>query len=262
MMSIVMANLAGKVALVTGAKQGIGKGCALELARAGADVAVNDLSDAHAAGQVAEEIRSMGRRAAVTLADVSNRQAVEAMIEEAVRQLGRLDILVANAAFSMRKPFLELTPKDMEDTLAVTLWGVFHSCQLAARQMVSQNQGGSIVVISSVHALLPIRNALPYNTAKAGVNHMARSMANELVPYRIRVNAIEPGWTDTPGERKFMSEEEIRSRGKLLPFGRMATPEEIGKGAAFLASDDAGYITGSILRIDGGFVFPDAASQQ
>ena len=256
MMAIAMEKLAGKVALVTGANRGIGKGCALEMARQGADVAINDKSDAQQAAQVAEEIRRMGRRAAVVIGDVADRQAVEAAVKETVGQLGRLDILVANAAYSMRKPFLELTAKDMEDTLAVTLWGVFHSCQFAARQMVSQNQGGSIVVISSVHALLPIVNALPYNTAKAGVNHMARTMANELTGHRIRVNVIEPGWTDTPGERKFMPDEEIRRQGKLLPLGRLATPEDIAKGAAFLASSDASYITGSVLRIDGGFVFP------
>lgn len=125
----------------------------------------------------------------------------------------------------------------------MSLWGVFHCCQFVARQLVRQGRGGSLVVISSVLGMLPMRNSLPYNTAKAGINHMARTMANELARYRIRVNVVEPGWTDTPGERAFATEEEIQEGGKRLPLGRMGTIEDIGRGVAFLVSDDASYIT-------------------
>jgi len=120
--------------------------------------------------------------------------------------------------------------------------------------MVVQGNGGSIVIISSLHASLPYRGSLPYTTAKAAISHMGRVMANELAQYRIRVNIVEPGWTDTPGEREYASEEVIRREAKRLPLGRLATIEDIGKGVAFLVSDEAGHITGTRLRIDGGQV--------
>lgn len=137
------------------------------------------------------------------------------------------------------------------------LWGAFHASQLAARQMVKQGEGGSIVMISSVHAYRPYPLSTAYNAAKAGLNHMAFTWAVELAAHRIRVNVIEPGWIDTPGERKYFSEEEIRERGKQLLLGRLGTPEEIAKGVAFLVSDEtASYVTGTRLRIDGGYVLP------
>lgn len=249
-------RLKDKVALVTGANRGIGRSCAIELAREGADVAVNYRRHQEEAEGVAADIRALGRRAIVFQADVADRAAVEAMVADTAARLGRIDILVANAAFSIRKPVLDLTPEDFQRTLGVTLFGVFHSCQLAARRMVAQGQGGSIVVVSSVHALVPYQTSVAYNTAKAGANHMARTMAAELARYGIRVNIVEPGWTDTPGERQFATEEELRAGGARLPLGRLATAEEIAKGVVFLATEDASYITGSTLRIDGGFVLP------
>lgn len=247
-------RLEGKVALVTGANRGIGRGCAIELAREGADVAINYRRHVEEAEAVAQEVRTFGRRALVLQGDVADRRADEALVAGTVRELGRLDVLVANAAASVRKPFLELREQDMAATLGVSLWGVFHCCQFAARQMVAQGGGGNLVVISSVHAVLPVKNSLPYNTAKAGINHMARTMANELAQHRIRVNVIEPGWTDTPGERAFATEEQIQAGAKELPLGRLGTIEDIGKAVAFLVSEDGGYITGSTLRIDGGYV--------
>jgi glucose 1-dehydrogenase len=253
-------KLNGRVALITGANRGIGKGCALEMAREGADVAINYRTHSDEAEAVAAEVRALGRRALVVGGDVADRSADEGMVRAVLSELGKLDILVANAAASIRKPFLELSVEDMRFTLGVSLWGVFHCCQLAARQMVDQGQGGSIVVISSVHAVMPYKNSLPYNTAKAGINHMARTMANELAEHRVRVNIVEPGWTDTPGERKHATDEELREGGKHLPLGRLASIEDIAKGVAFLASDDASYITGATLRIDGGFVLPRGVS--
>jgi len=141
-------------------------------------------------------------------------------------------------------------------TVDVTLLGTFHCAQLAARQMVRQERGGIIIAISSVHAAMPYRGCVPYNAAKAGLNSMVLTMANELSEFRVRVNAVEPGWTDTPSQHTRYSEERLRRGAARLPFGRLATPEEIAKGVAYLASDDAAYITGSILRIDGGFVLP------
>ena len=249
-------SLEGRVALITGANRGIGEGCALELARRGADIAVNYRSHGEEAEAVAEEIRRLGRRAIVLQGDVSDRQREEELVRATVSELGSLVILVANAAASVRKPFVDLTEEDLRFTIDVCLWGVIHCCQFAARQMVAQGRGGNIVVVSSVHAVLPIKNSLPYNTAKAGINHMARTMASELVGEGIRVNILEPGWIDTPGERTFSSEDEIKEAGQRLPMSRLGTIEEIGKGVAFLASDDASYVTGSTLRVDGGFVLP------
>ncbi len=251
-----MSGLEGKVALVTGAARGIGRACALELARRGADVAINELRYVDEAEAVAHAVREMSRRAMVVPADVSDRSAMDAMVQRTVTELGRLDVLVANAGRNARKPFLEMEPADMEQTLAVTLWGSFHVSQFAARRMVQQGQGGTIVFISSVNADLAIQGSAAYNAAKSGVNQMARTMAAELAPHAIRVNVIEPGWIDTPGERGWKSEQELIEAGRKLPFGRLGSPEEIARGVAYLASNDASYVTGSTLRIDGGYVLP------
>jgi glucose 1-dehydrogenase len=249
-----MNGLNGKVALVTGAARGIGKGCVLELARRGADVAINDCAHLDQAEQVATEVRAMGRRALVIPLDVTDRVASAALVERAVTGLGRLNIVVANAGFSIRKPFLELEEADAVATLAGTFWSGFHVTQFAARQMARQAEGGSIVFISSVLAVVPFPASSIYNASKAGINHLARTMAAELAALGIRVNAVEPGWIDTPGERKYATDEEIREAGMLLPLGRLGSIEDIAKGVAYLASDDAAYVTGSILRIDGGYV--------
>ena len=255
-----MVDLSGKVALVTGSSRGIGRGCALEMARVGADVVVNYHTHADEAEGVVKEIRSLGRRSIAVQADVSDRMAVEMLVTAAVDRLGRLDILVSNAYYSKREPLLEMSVEGMEDTLAVTLWGGFHAAQFAARQMVGQGQGGSLLFITSVHAFIPFADHLAYNTAKAGTNHMAATMAGELGPHRIRVNVIEPGWIDTPGERKYRTEDELREAGAKLPWGRLGRPDEIGKAAAFLCSDAASYITAAVLRVDGGFWLPTRQS--
>ncbi len=248
-----MIDLAGKVALITGSSRGIGRGCALEMARAGADIAVNYRTHPDEAEAVAEEVRTMGREALVVEADVADRAAVDRMVADTVRQLGRLDIAVCNAAYSKREAFLEMSVEGMQRTLDVTLWGVFHAAQAAARQMAEQGRGGSILFISSVHAFIPVPTSLAYNAAKAGINHMAATIANELTTHRIRVNVIEPGWIDTPGERVYATEEQIQEEGQKLPWGRLGTIQDIGRTATFLSSDAADYITGAVLRVDGGF---------
>lgn len=245
-------SLAGKVALVTGAARGIGRAIALELAHRGADVILNDFRNQAEANEVAATIEKMGRQAKVCLADVGDRSQVERMFEEALRTFARIDILVNNAAYSVRKPLLELTPEDVESTWAVSLWGVFHCSQLAARHMAAQG-GGAIVNISSLHGSRPYLNASTYNGAKAAINHMAASWALELAPQHIRINTIEPGWIDTPGERAFNTEEAIATGGSRIPLGRLGLPEEIAKAVAFLVSDDASYITGATVRVDGGY---------
>jgi glucose 1-dehydrogenase len=243
----------GKVAVVTGGARGIGRAVALELAGRGARVVVNDFQCMDEAEGVAREIEGSGAEALVHQADVSNRGAMEGLFEAAVARFGRVDIVVANAARNVRKPLLELTVEDVEATWGVTQWGVFHACQLGARQMVAQGGGGAMVVVSSIHSFRPYPNASAYNGAKAAVNQMAKSWALELAEHGIRVNVVEPGWTDTPGERGYFTEEELAAGGELVPLGRLADPAEIARAVVFLASDEASYLTGAVLRADGGY---------
>ena len=250
-------NLTGKIALVTGGGRGIGKGCALELARRGADVVLNDRPGSPDLETAAAEIRELGRTCHFVPADVFSRTGCEEVVNTAMELAGRIDILISNPAYSRRKPFLEYDPEDFERTIQGTLTSGFHISQLVARQMVQRGGGGKIVFISSVQAELPLSFCVAYGAAKAGLNHMMRTISVELSGHRINVNAIEPGWIDTPGEHDTFDEETIAREGKMLPWGRMGKPEDIGRAAAFLASEDADYITGSVLPVDGGFRYKD-----
>jgi glucose 1-dehydrogenase len=249
-----MGQLDGKVALVTGASRGIGRGSALCLAEEGADVVVNYRTHPDEAEAVVGAITHMGRRALAYQADVGERGQVEAMFAAAVEHYGRLDIVVANAAYSVRQPVIEAAWEGVQRTLNVSQMGVFHTCQLGARQMVKQGQGGKIVIISSIHSEQPFANSASYNMAKAAINHLGMTMANELTQYRINVNVITPGWIDTPGERNYATDEEIKEGAKVMPWKRLGTEREIGRSVVFLCSPDADYVTGSILRVDGGFM--------
>lgn len=249
-------TLAGKQALVTGAGQGIGKGCALELARAGADVVINDRPDSEDVEITAEEIRALGRKCTVITANIFQREECERLVSQAIEAIDKLNILVSNPAASRRCEFLDYKAEDFEYVINGALTSGFHMSQLVARHMV-KNGGGKIVFISSVHAYMPFALSTAYNTAKAGLNHMAKTIATELTKHRINVNVIEPGWIDTPGERKAFGEERMKKEAVNMPWGRLGVPADIGKAAAFLASDDADYITGSVLRVDGGIVLKD-----
>ena len=253
-----MMLLAGKTALVTGAGRGIGQGCARELARAGANVVLNDRPGSPDLAAAAEELRAIGRSCWPIEADVFSRAGCEALVSQAIAAAGRIDILISNPATNARADFLNYDPGDFERVVQGTLASGFHMGQLVARQMAEQSRGGKIVFISSVHAEMPYIRAVAYNAAKAGLNHMAKTMAAELVAYRINVNVIEPGWIDTPGERATFGEEAVRQGGAKLPWGRLGTPADIGQAAVFLSSDSADYITGAILPVDGGFLLKDA----
>jgi glucose 1-dehydrogenase len=248
--------LAGKVAVVTGGARGIGRAIAIELARAGAHVSICDkIGEDGAAGTIAG-IEETGQQSLFFNLDIADRAAVERMMSDTERRWGRIDILVNNAGRNIRKPLIDLEPTDVEAVWSVLLWGAFHATQLAARSMVARGEGGNIVNISSVHASKPFPNSTAYNGAKAAVNHMSRTWAAELARYRIRVNVIEPGWINTPGERDHYTEDEIRERGAALPFGRLGSPEEIARAVKFLVSDEASYVTGACLRVDGGIILP------
>ncbi len=245
--------LAGQRAIVTGAGRGIGAAIAISLAKAGADVAVNDLVPPD---DTLQACKSFGVRAIPAVADVGNRAAVEQIIDSVCDELGGLDILVSNAAYSDRQLFHEADMAGFERTIQVCMWGPFYFARAAAQKMIAQGKGGNMVFIGSPHAYTAYPGAMAYNMAKAALDQMARTAAVELAQHRIRVNIVHPGWTDTPGERKFFVDEELKQRGAALPLGRLAKPEDIANGVTFLCNPASNYITGATLSIDGGIVLP------
>ena len=242
----------GRNALVTGASRGIGRACAIELARRGANVGINYRSHGDEADEVAQTIRNHGCQALTLPADVSDQSAVEAMICRIVDEFGSLDLFVSNAAFSVREPMIEADMEGFRRTVDVTMWGAFHGVRAAAQQMVRQGKGGSIVVVSSPHATFPVPKTMAYNMAKAAIDQMARTAAAELASHRIRVNIVHPGWIDTPGERNLYSESQLAQGATRLPWQRLGTSDEIAKAVCYVLSDAADYMTGSTLVIDGG----------
>ncbi|MCF8567328.1 SDR family oxidoreductase [Alicyclobacillus tolerans] len=247
-----MFSLENKVALVTGSSKGIGAGIAVELARAGADVCINYAHSNGQANEVVAQIQALGRRAVAVQADVSDRHQVEALMETCESQLGPIDILVTNAVSSVRTSILETRFEDLQRTVELGIFGVFHAMQVVARKMVERQTKGSIIHVSSPHARTPFKEAIDYNVAKAGSLQLALSVANELMWHQIRVNVLEPGWTDTPGERTWYTDDKMQEMGERMPLRRMGVPADLGRAAVFLASDAASYIAGTVLRVDGG----------
>lgn len=251
-----MRSLEGRNVLVTGASLGIGRAVAIELARQGANVGINFRSHVDQAQEVAREVEALGRKALLLQADVSDQSAVEGIVAHLVAEFGSVDAFVSNAVYSDRQFMIEADMTGFKRTIDVTMWGAFYGLRASAQQMVKQGKGGAIVMVSSPHAVLAIPTAMAYNMSKAAIDHMARTAAIELAPHKIRVNIIHPGWIDTPGERKFFSEEQIVVGGQKLPWGRMGTPQEIARGIGFLLSDDADYMTGGTMTMDGGVGLP------
>jgi len=246
-------KLIGKKALVTGAARGIGRGCALELSRAGAEVAVNDWSRGELLEAVARELRGFGGKAVPVEGDVFVRSSCQRVVAATIEALGRIDIFVSNPSRNIRGSILEYDADAFDKVIQATLVSGFHMGQLVARHMVERGGGGKIIFISSVHVHIPFARSAAYNAGKAGLNHLSFTIANELTPHRINVNVIEPGWIDTPGEHEEFGTEVIQKMGPTLPWGRFGSPTDIGKATVFLASDDADYITGTSLLVDGGY---------
>ena len=244
-------RLSGKVALVTGAQQGIGRAIAIALARDGADVGVNFLDDPAGAESVAGEVRGLGRRAVVVKADVTRAADVEAMVAAVAGGLGPPDVLVNNAGVFPRSPFLEMTEREWDQVLSVNLKGSFLCAQAVARALVAADRPGAIVNIAS-SAVRGDPLGVHYSASKAGVVGLTRAMALALAPHRIRVNAIAPGLTDTQQPRDGNTEEQLAVRAREIPLGRMAQPEEIARVAVFLATTDAAWITGELIHVNGG----------
>ena len=245
-------DLSGKVVLVTGAQQGIGRAIALRCAAAGADVAINWLDDEDTANDIADEIRASGRRALTVRGDVGQLAEVEAIVAAVETQLGPIDVLVNNAGVFPRVPFLELCESDWDFVLGVNLKGSCFCAQAVAKRMVAAGRSGAIINLTSGAAYRGSPRGVHYCASKGGVVSLTRQMALELAPHRIRVNAIAPGLTDTAQPRHGSSEEEIAATARAIPLGRIAQPDDIARTAVFLASEEAGFVTGQILHVNGG----------
>ena len=248
-----MSRLQDRIAIVTGAAQGIGYAIASRLVDEGARVVVCDLDEGRSR-DAAHRIDASGERAIARAGDVSKKATAVALVDTAVEAFGAVDILVNNAGVTHAAEFLDLDEADFDRVLAINLKSMFLCGQAAARRMVAQGKGGAIVNLSSVNAVLAIPNQVPYCVSKGGIAQLTKVMALSLASHGIRVNAIGPGTIATEMAKKAVlgSEEAKRKILSRTPMGRLGEPEEIASIAAFLASDDASYVTGQTIYPDGG----------
>lgn len=252
-------RLEGRHALVTGANSGIGRTIALRLAQEGASVAINYVTHPEAADEVVKELADAGAKAIAVQADVSNEQQVDAMIERTVKELGGLDIMVNNAGFETQHPFLEMPADAWRKVLDVDLTGAFLCAQRAARVMVNSGAGGAIINITSVHQVIPWGGFAHYCASKAGLDMLTKTAALELATEKVRVNAVAPGAIKTPiNQNVWSNPDTLKDLLRKIPTERMGETEEVAKAVAFLASDEASYITGAVLFVDGGMtLYPE-----
>jgi len=252
--------LYGQKALITGASSGIGKAVAKALAGAGASVVVNYSGHPEAGQKAVEEIRSTGGEAVAIRADVSDESQVQTMFQEMFKTYGSVDILVNNAGVQRDASFHEMTLSDWNIVLSINLTGQFLCAREAAREFLRRgvvskvsSAAGKIICISSVHEVIPWAGHANYAASKGGVMMLMKSMAQELAPHRIRVNSICPGAIKTPINRDAWSTSEAENKLlKLIPYGRVGEPADIGKVAVWLASDESDYVNGASIFVDGG----------
>jgi NAD(P)-dependent dehydrogenase (short-subunit alcohol dehydrogenase family) len=244
-------RLKGRVAAITGGALGIGRATALLFAAEGATVALGDV-EVEGAEAAVKEITERGGRAIAVGVDVGDAGQVQAFVNRVVLEFGRLDVMFANAGIAHSAPFLEHPEAQWNRVLRVNLTGVFLCCQAAAREMVRQG-GGRIITTASINGFRGVENLVGYNVAKAGVVEMTRTMAVELAQHHITVNAIAPAQIDTRLTRS-LPDDARRRRTERIPMGRFGEPGEVARAALFLASDDASFITGHTLAVDGGYL--------
>ena len=247
-------TLQSKVALVTGAATGIGESIAIEMAHRGATVVINYVGQPEPAQDVVRTIKADNGNALAIEADVSNSQQVARMMAQTVSQLGRIDVLVNNAGIEKQTPFLDLAESDWDRIIAVDLKGPFLCTQAAAREMARRGKG-TIINISSVHEDLPFPGYAPYCAAKGGLRMLCRDLALELAPYNINIVNVAPGAIDTPiNERTLKNPEKVLALKREIPLGRIGQPRDVARLVCYLASEDASYITGTTIVIDGGLM--------
>jgi glucose 1-dehydrogenase len=252
--------LSGQKALVTGANSGIGRGVAIGMGRAGANVVVNYVDDEPAARKVVEEVAAAGAKAIAIKADVSVEAEVDAMFARAVETFGTVDVLVANAGLQRDSRFQDMTLAEWNTVLGVNLTGQFLCARAAVREFLRRGvvasvsrAAGKIICMSSVHQVIPWGGHANYATSKGGIKLLMESMAQELAPRRIRINAIAPGAIQTPiNTSAWNTPEAMKSLLTLIPYGRIGQPEDIAKAAVWLASDESDYVVGTTLFVDGG----------
>ena len=246
-------DLAGQIALVTGAARGIGRACAIALAQAGADIALG-LRDVATGEELVAQIRGLGRRVLPLQLDILHREQITAAVAEAVRHFGRIDILVNNAGIGPPKPAEEVTEDDFDRTVAVNLKGTFFVSQEVGRVMIAQKTGGRMVMLSSQAGFVALPTESVYCMTKAAIAHLTKCLALEWGRYRINVNGVAPTFVRTPGTVKWLENDAFRT-GLLakIPLGRVGEPVDVAGAVVFLASPAAAMITGATLMIDGGY---------
>ncbi|HKU68126.1 MAG TPA: glucose 1-dehydrogenase [Candidatus Baltobacteraceae bacterium] len=246
-------RLRDKVAVVTGGDTGIGKAICIAMAREGARVVVDYHGDETPAAKLVREIQSFGGTACCIGADVSKPDDVRALVGGAVERYGKLDIMVNNAGIEEEHPFVEMPLDVYEKTIAVNLTGTWLGCQAAARQMIEQRRGGRIINISSVHEDITMPTNAAYCVSKGGIRMLTRTIAVELAQHGITVNDVCPGAVDTPIDAPVKRDpEKMKTLLSEIPMRRMGSPEEIAQLCVYLASEDAAYVTGASIFIDGG----------
>ena len=247
-------DLTGKVAIVTGGNSGIGAAVVLGLAEAGASVVIDFVAHPEATDELERKIAAMGDRAIGVNADISTVDGVQQLVDAAVKEFGRLDIMVNNAGMETRTSVLDTTEKQYDTVLAVNLKSAFFGTQLAAKQFIAQGSGGVVVNTSSVHEDWPMPGNTPYCVTKGGMRMLARTAGVELAPHGIRVVNVAPGAVATPINQVEMNADTLKQLDDYIPLGRMAKPEEIASVVVFAASDAASYLTATTIFADGGIM--------
>jgi glucose 1-dehydrogenase len=248
-------TLHGKVAIVTGGNTGIGKSIVLALAREGANIVIDYIADPEATEELEKQVAALGDTAIGVDADVSKVNDLQRLVDAAVKQFGRLDVMVNNAGIETRSSILDTTEDQYEKVLEVNLKSAFFGTQLAAKQMIAQGGGGRIINITSVHEDWPMPGNTPYCLSKGGVRMLTRTAGVELGPHGITVVGVGPGAIATPINAETMADPaKMKVLDAAIPLGRMADPDEIGSVVAFIASDAASYVTATTVFADGGIM--------
>ncbi|NIJ53956.1 SDR family oxidoreductase [Dyadobacter arcticus] len=261
-----------QVVIVTGSSSGIGKACAIYFANQGAHVVVNYSSNAEEGQNTLNEILNKGGSAILVQADVSREDDVLALFRETISKFGRLDVLVSNAGLQKDSPFLEMSLQQWQKVIDVNLTGMFLCCRAAARQFIEQEKNatetshselsiGKIVMMSSVHDVIPWAGHVNYAASKGGIMMFMKSISQELAPHKIRVNSVSPGAIKTPINKEVWSDpEKYKGLMNLIPYKRIGTPQDVAKAVGWLASDESDYVNGETLYIDGGMtLYPEFA---